>query len=220
VDNADAASVAGFGYSFFNKKLLDSYGPRGLDEFTATYHDFLSQPLVNQPGSRWEYGINLDHAGLLVERASGMSLNDYFQQHIFGPMGLKNINMFPTDSMLPHLAYMNTRSSDGKLAPNLPGHLARSQLMAKTAEERKMIFNAGGHGLFAKPAEYAQVIAMLLNDGTHPGTGAEILKKSTIQDMFTNQLEEFPDYGRQVRSLPFSTPRPSRRGRVSSRIPH
>jgi hypothetical protein len=119
-------------------------------------------------------------------------------------MGLKNINMFPTDTMLPHLAYMNTRAADGKLAPNLPGHLARSQLMAKTAEEQKMIFNAGGHGLFAKPGEYAQVIAMLLNDGTHPGTGAKILEKKTVEEMFTNQIEEFPDYGRQVRPTTLS----------------
>jgi CubicO group peptidase (beta-lactamase class C family) len=38
-------------------------------------------------------------AGQLVERASGLSLNDYFQEHIFKPMGIKNINMFPTEHM-------------------------------------------------------------------------------------------------------------------------
>lgn len=192
-------NIAGFGYSFFNKKLLDSYGPRGLDEFTASYHDFLSQPLVNQPGERWEYGINIDYAGLLLERATGLSLNDYFQQNIFQPMGLHNINMFPTPSMLAHLAYMNTRSPvDGKVHPNLSGHLVRSQLMAQTPQEKQLVFNAGGHGCFAKPGEYAQIIAMLLNDGTHPGTGAKILDKATVDSMFENQIKDMPQFGRQV----------------------
>ena len=51
---------AGFGYSFFNKGLNDYYGAIGLEEFTGNEFDVLTQPLVNQPGSRWEYGINID----------------------------------------------------------------------------------------------------------------------------------------------------------------
>ncbi|OOG00708.1 hypothetical protein ASPCADRAFT_125721 [Aspergillus carbonarius ITEM 5010] len=41
--------TAGFGYSFSNKKLLESYGACGLDEFTGSYHEILSQPLLQQP---------------------------------------------------------------------------------------------------------------------------------------------------------------------------
>jgi CubicO group peptidase (beta-lactamase class C family) len=81
-----------------------------LDEFSGLPYEYLSQPLVNQPGEQWEYGINIDWAGQLVERASGLRLNDYFQKHIFEPMGLKNINMFPTESMKKDLAYMHART--------------------------------------------------------------------------------------------------------------
>jgi CubicO group peptidase (beta-lactamase class C family) len=81
-----------------------------LDEFSGLPYDYLSQPLVNQPGEQWEYGINIDWAGQLVERVSGLRLNDYFQKHIFEPMGLKNIDMFPTEEMKKTLASMHART--------------------------------------------------------------------------------------------------------------
>ena len=108
--------TAGFGYSFFDSRLNDFYGQTGLDEFSGNPYDYLSQPLVNQPGEQWEYGINIDWAGQLVERVSGLKLNDYFQKHIFEPMGVKNINMFPTESMKKNLAWMHARTP-GKLNP-------------------------------------------------------------------------------------------------------
>lgn len=48
--------TAGFGYSFFNEKLRDYSKPVGYDEFSGCVYDML-QPLVNQPGERWEYGV-------------------------------------------------------------------------------------------------------------------------------------------------------------------
>lgn len=49
--------TAGFGYSFFNEKLRDMRRPTGWDEFAGDAEDLLEQPLVNQPGERWEYGV-------------------------------------------------------------------------------------------------------------------------------------------------------------------
>lgn len=159
-----------------------------MDEFSGSYNDYLTQPLVNQPGEVWEYGINIDWAGQLVERASGLKLNDYFLKHILTPMGIKNINMFPTAEMQAKLAWMNIRSPDGSLSLNPDGHLNRRPLYATTKEEIDGTFQQGGAGCFARPAEYCQIIAMLLNDGVHPGTGSRILKKETVDQMFTNQV--------------------------------
>ncbi|EHY56851.1 hypothetical protein HRR83_002072 [Exophiala dermatitidis] len=191
------AHTAGFGYAFFDQRLNDWAGPLGVDEFSGSYHDYLSQPLVNQPGERWEYGINIDWAGQLVERVSGLKLNDYFHQHIFKPMGLKHITMFPDDELKSKLTYMNARAPDGKLSLYLDGHLNRRPLYAKTKEELEATFHSGGAGCFAKLSDYTQIISVLLNDGVHPGTGARILKKETVDQMFTNQIPEFPNYGRQ-----------------------
>ena len=50
--------AAGFGYTFFNEKLRDYSFPIGYDEFSGSVNDML-QPLVNQPGEAWEYGVSL-----------------------------------------------------------------------------------------------------------------------------------------------------------------
>jgi len=194
--------TAGFGYAFFDDRLNDWAGALGLDEFSGSYHDYLSQPLVNQPGEMWEYGINIDWAGQLVERVTGLRLNDYFQKHIFKPMGLSHINMFPTDEMKADLAYMNSRAPDGSLSLNKDGHLNRRPLYATTKEEITATFHQGGAGCFARPTDYCQIIATLLNDGVHPGTGQRILKKETVDQMFTNQIPEMPNFARQGISPP------------------
>jgi len=103
-------------------------------------------------------------------------------------MGLKNITFFPTEHMKQNLAFMHTRAPDGKLSLRADGHLLRKGLTAKTPEEIKATFNAGGAGCFAKPAEYCQIIATLLNDGVHAKSGHRLLKKETVDRMFTNQV--------------------------------
>jgi hypothetical protein len=48
--------IAGFGYTFFNEKLRDYSKPVGYDEFSGHIYDMM-QPLVHQPGEKWEYGV-------------------------------------------------------------------------------------------------------------------------------------------------------------------
>jgi hypothetical protein len=97
--------------------------------------------------------------------------------------------MFPTDEMKKKLAYMNARSlTDGSLSLARNGHLNRRPLYASTKEEIDGTFHAGGAGCFARPNQYCQVIATLLNDGVHAPSGNRILKKETVDQMFTNQV--------------------------------
>jgi CubicO group peptidase (beta-lactamase class C family) len=49
-----------------------------------------------------------------------------------------------------------------------------------------------------------EILATLLNDGTSPTTGAQILQKSTVEEMFKNQIPKFPNFGRQ--GIPASKP--------------
>ncbi|KAL3421889.1 beta-lactamase [Phlyctema vagabunda] len=188
------AHTAGFGYTFFNENLREYNKPVGYDEFSGHIFDVI-QPLVHQPGEAWEYGLGIDWAGIVVERVTGTSLNTYLHQHIFEPLGLKNISMLPTKSMKANLANMNFRRADGSLSAY--DHLLRRPLIVETEEEIKSCFNSGGAGCFAKPQEYAQILAMLLNDGTSAKTGAKILSKRTVDEMFRNQIPEFPDFARQ-----------------------
>jgi CubicO group peptidase (beta-lactamase class C family) len=185
------AHTAGFGYEFFNPKLRDYGRPIGFDVFHADERDIHRMPLVNQPGSKWEYGINIDWAGILLERATGVKLNDWIQEHIMQPLGIENVNMFPTQHMKENLAFMHQRWPGRHEKNEERDHMYREPLIAVTEHEKKHIFHSGGAGAYAKPVEYVQVLATLLNDGTSPKTGKQILKKETVEAMWENQVPEF-----------------------------
>ncbi|EEA21903.1 hypothetical protein TMatcc_008670 [Talaromyces marneffei ATCC 18224] len=186
--------TAGFGYPFDNSKLRDYSLPIGYDEFAGNTDDILGLPLINQPGTMFDYGVNLDWAGILVERITGLSLNEYFQKHIFAPLGIKDISFFPGADMKRRLAYMHRREEDGSL--HVTDHLYRFALMEKKAsdsgaEER---FCSGGAGCFGTIGDYCKIIAVLLNNGTCPKTKAQILKPETVDEMYKDQLPDLPRY--------------------------
>jgi CubicO group peptidase (beta-lactamase class C family) len=132
--------------------LRDFSHPAGFDEFSGDLKDIL-QPLVFQPGEGWQYGVNIDYAGLALERLTGLSLNDYCHKNIFGPLELKNISMFPTADMKKKLALMHYRKPDGTIIAR--DHLLRKPLVVESAGV-KDVFNSAGAGAFSKPADYAR----------------------------------------------------------------
>lgn len=192
--------TSGFAYEFFNKGLLE-YGRRttaaGFDVFSGDARDILRQPLVNQPDSRWEYGIGIDWAGIALERHTKQRLHEYMTANIFEPLGLKNTGFFLTPHMRKNIMGMLQRVPPQGGPAHERDHMYRRALLAETEEERNAIFNSGGAGVFAQPKEYVQVLATLLNDGVSPATGHRILKKETVDAMFENQIPQFPDFARQ-----------------------
>lgn len=184
----------------FNHRLRDYGRPVGYDCFhgdVSTHHvqisvvrltpeqirDILKMPLVHQPGEAWEYGTGIDWAGIVLERATNVRLNDWIQENICAPLGLHAVNMFPTADMKQNLAYMHQKWPGEGNKSEERDHILREPILAETVEERARIFNSGGAGLFAKPSEYVQILTVLLNDGTHPRNGAQILKKETVEMM-------------------------------------
>ncbi|KAF2764587.1 beta-lactamase/transpeptidase-like protein [Teratosphaeria nubilosa] len=167
--------TSGFGYEFFNTKLRNYGRPVGFDVFHSDERDILKMPLVNQPGETWEYGIGIDWAGILLERATGVKLNDWVLQNIMKPLDLNN--RWPGDQ---------SKSEERD-------HVYREPLLANTPEEKARLLNSAGAGAFAQPREYVQVLATLLNDGKSPTTGAQIVKKETVDLMWENQVPKLPN---------------------------
>ncbi|KAK8137412.1 hypothetical protein PG984_002905 [Apiospora sp. TS-2023a] len=188
--------TVGFGYAFFNERLRDWVLEQGLNVFPMGFED-IQMPLLFQPGEGWEYGTGIDWAGIALERCTGLSLNAYFQKHLFAPLGIENMSLIPSRGMQSRLAHMHARGKDGTIKAR--DHLLQPLLEIDPDDEAvtRQIFNSGGGGMFAKPQDYCKILAVLLNDGTCPRTGARILNKETIEETFRNQVPEFPNLGRQ-----------------------
>ena len=126
--------------------------------------------LMFEPGTRWQYGTGLDYAGRLVEKLSGMSLEDYFQSRIFKPLGMNDTSYILPASKFDRAVTNWTRQKEGKL---------------KQAERRApgppKEFNGGG-GLYSTAGDYVKFMQMFL-DG-----GRGVLKPATVASMEVNQI--------------------------------
>lgn len=181
-------------YTFFNDTVRLYGQPVGIDEFDGHPSGVLGQPLTFEPGTDWAYGVGIDWAGTLVERATCTSLNEYLQAHIFAPLGLHHTTMFPTPQTKAELAHLHQKTPGGHVRAR--DHLYRRPLIATPAEVPG-VYNSAGAGCFGRPTDYVRILAALLNGGTCPTTGNQILTRESVDEMFTNQIPDFPDFGRK-----------------------
>jgi methyl acetate hydrolase len=167
--------TAGFGYEFMNKELFDSAAQGKIPHLFAGGDAVLKAPLIADPGTRWEYGTNTDWLGRIVEKVSGQSLEDYFRQHVFEPLGM-NDSFFnvPADKQA-RMVRAYRRKEDGSLVlPPAPPRPARVE------------FFSGGGGLFSTAADYLKFTRALMAGGQ---LGEHrILKAETVALMGRNQI--------------------------------
>ena len=178
--------TCGQGYPFFNREVKKWFDSKSLSSFACSKSS-ITAPLVAEPGSEWHYATGIDWVGQLIERVSGQSLNDYMQENILEPVGAKNMSFLPESAgLLPRLAGMNFRAtSDGSIS-GIPHWMP--------LQDSKVEVQYGGAGLFANPRDYCQVLAALVNKGTHPVTGNQILKPDSVEllkkDQLTGKLQQ------------------------------
>lgn len=134
-------------------------------------------PLVFEPGTRWQYGQGVDWAGRLVETISGVTLEDYFQQMIFRPLGMADTSYILPEAKFDRLVSLWHRDANGDLREN------ERKLPARPAT-----FNGGG-GLFSTAGDYVRFMQMILNRGMGPNN-VRILNPRTVESMMTNQIGE------------------------------
>src|SRR5208282_5019821 len=73
-------------------------------------------PLLYQPGTRWVYSVSMDIQGYIVEKLSGQSLPEFMQQHIFGPLGMKDAGFFIPKEKRSRFATLYSEDREGNLA--------------------------------------------------------------------------------------------------------
>ncbi len=132
-------------------------------------------PLMFDPGSSWQYGYSLDWVGRLVETVSGLTLQKYFRQNILDPLGMNDTEFGVAPAKFDRMVSVYNRQGSGKFQAG-----ARTQPAAPTD------FNGGG-GLSSSANDYVKFMRMLLRKGAGEGN-VRILKASTVQDIFKNQI--------------------------------
>jgi methyl acetate hydrolase len=178
--------TSGFGYELWNADIVASIAALGTPSIFALKKASLNQPLMFDPGTAWEYGIGIDWVGQLVEAASGQTLGAYFDEHVFGPLGMSSTGFTPTASMLERLASLHLRTPDGIVPMELPPPAAPE-------------FEMGGGGLLSTVGDYAKFAQMIADNGR---SGANhVLSASTVAEMSRNQLDAVP-----LRVLKTATP--------------
>jgi CubicO group peptidase (beta-lactamase class C family) len=167
--------TAGFCYHLWNADMAKYLQKTGLPDITTCKNDSLKIPLVTDPGTRWEYGINIDFIGKAVEAVSGKRLDAYLRDHLFSPLGMSDTSFKITDAQRRRLVGMHARTPDG-LVP-IPFEL-----------EQDPEFHMGGGGLYSTGADYIKFTQMILNKGS--GNGNQVLKPETIALMGQNHMGE------------------------------
>lgn len=146
-------------------------------------------PLLFNPGERFEYGLNVDVLGRLVEVVSGMSFDRFLQARIFGPLDMTDTQFFIPENKLPRLASVYTWY-DGKGLQRFPEEPIVEGPFSYDADYpyngNKNHFSGGG-GLCSTVRDYARFAQMLLNGGRLDGV--RLLSPKTVEMMSHMQVK-------------------------------
>jgi methyl acetate hydrolase len=168
--------TAGFAYDMWNGDIVKYLEKTGTPGVISCANAALKTPITTDPGTRWEYGTNIDFVGKAVEAASGQKLDAYLRDHMFAPLGMTDTGFKIGEAQRKRLVGMHSRGEDGSLAP-IPFEL-----------EQNPEFHMGGGGLYGTAADYIKFTQMILNKGR--GNGNQVLKAETIATMGQNHIGE------------------------------
>jgi CubicO group peptidase (beta-lactamase class C family) len=152
-------------------------------------------PLCCQPGTAFEYSMSTDVLGALVEVLSGMDLNRFFNERIFGPLGMKDTGFLLTEHNRTRLALPNSDPANKVQAAQYIYDPARAPA-----------WYSGGGGLFSTASDYVRFAQMLLNKGELDG--ARLLAHKTVELMTSDHLPPNLSFGTFTQELGASAPLP------------
>ncbi|HEY7518754.1 MAG TPA: serine hydrolase domain-containing protein [Methylomirabilota bacterium] len=166
--------TAGYSYEIFNSLIAQYQAATNTPGITTCTNAALTTPLLFDPGDRWEYGINIDWAGKMVEAVSGQRLDRYLQQNILGPLGMSDTSFKLSPSQRARLASVHQRGPDGVLAP----------IEFEIPQEPE--FCMGGGGLYGTVGDYLKFAQMIMRGGSLNGT--TVLRPETVDLMSQNHI--------------------------------
>lgn len=155
-------------------------------------------PLQFSPGEAWNYSVSTDVVGRLVEIISGKSLETFFNERIFGPLGMSDTFFTVPKDKADRLTACYAVGALGSKAPIAPKPLLQDD-PAKSPYLKPATFLSGGGGLISTADDYMKFARMLLNGGELDGE--RLLSPKTVQLMASNHLPGGKDLTQMSQSL-------------------
>jgi len=187
--------TSGLGYPFIPGSVQNSYVKAGVidgltskDITLATQMNLLStQPLMFEPGSKFAYGLSIDLLGLLIEVVSGKSLDQFFAEEIFAPLGMQGSYFYLPQDKANRLVTLYA-DVDGKGLIVSQGNESEIFLdNPRYPVAGAKTYFSGGAGLSSTAHDYGRFLHMLLNDGELDGV--RILSRKSVELMHTARAD-------------------------------
>lgn len=166
--------TAGLTYWIWNADTTRYEEVTGTPNVGSGLEDAFTLPLAFDPGTGWQYGMNHDWLGRVVETVSSQPLDEYLAEHVFGPLGMTETGFAPSDEQRSRMAPVHARGEDGTV-------VVTEFDWAQTPD-----FWAGGHALYGTAGDYLRLQRALLGGGALEGT--RILRPETVDAMFRNHI--------------------------------
>ncbi|RXD06997.1 class A beta-lactamase-related serine hydrolase [Sphingomonas sp. UV9] len=190
--------TSGLTYSFQNRSNVDAayrdgkieswHGGHDLDGFVAALAKI---PLEFSPGTAWNYSVATDVLGAVVQRVSGLPLDQFFKERIFVPLKMDDtFFQVPADKLDRLTDCYTLVAGKGRVMYDRGADSAWSRMP-------KLV--SGGGGLVSTALDYHRFNTMLLNGGELDG--ARILGRKTLDLMTQNHLPGKSDLATMSKSL-------------------
>ncbi|HEX4984740.1 MAG TPA: serine hydrolase domain-containing protein, partial [Burkholderiales bacterium] len=166
--------TSGYGYGMWSEPLARYMTLHDLPGAASCRNIALTLPLLFDPGSRWNYGINIEWVGKAIEGATGQTLGDYLRANLLGPLGMDSTGFRITPAMRARLSSMHERDAAGAL------HASDFEMPQEPE------FELGGGGLYSTAPDYLAFVRMILNRGA--GNGNRVLDPQTVELMSRNHM--------------------------------
>jgi CubicO group peptidase (beta-lactamase class C family) len=178
-------SYAGIGTKEANAIYAKNKIPSGIGtpnyKLSDAINKLATMPLIHQPGEKFSYGLNTDVLGYLVEVLSGKSLDEFFRQRIFEPLGMKDTYFYLPSDKAARLTTLYTQNREGATIKSTAQNSFTPDFPRQAGT-----FYSGGAGLSSTAYDYAIFLQAMLNGGQYGGK--RILSPVTVRMMTTNQI--------------------------------
>jgi len=175
------AHTSGMSYPRLNPVLGKWQDVTGHPIFWTGTIDAFNKPTLFEPGTRWQYGLGVDWAGIVLERVTKRSLEDIFQKDIFRPLGISSteLSFYPNPNTVPRIQTVCKRNDAGEIVHSPPIVSPH-----RTPEEIGQL--SGGGGLYGTTAAYLRFLRGVLASARGDGSG--VLSKASYEKLFENCL--------------------------------